>query len=66
MAALTAENDTWNPNNNNILVITKARDNKLVTFTRQLAEWLIFTPRFGKQNPFIVQVTFNKIRGIEV
>lgn len=44
----------WNPENNTILVITKAKDNKLVTFTRQLVEWLIFTPRFGKQHPFIV------------
>ncbi|OAD06835.1 hypothetical protein MUCCIDRAFT_130824, partial [Mucor lusitanicus CBS 277.49] len=39
-----------------ILVITKARDNKLVVFTRQLAEWLIFTPQYGKKNPFIVYV----------
>lgn len=36
--------------------MTKARDNKLVTFTQHLAEWLIFTPRFGKKNPFIVYV----------
>jgi hypothetical protein len=48
--------DGWNPDKNSILVITKARDNKLVTFTQQLAEWLIFTPRFGKKNPFVVYV----------
>ncbi|KAI8641225.1 ATP-NAD kinase-like domain-containing protein [Parasitella parasitica] len=48
--------DTWDPKNNGILVMTKAKDNTLVSFTRQLAEWLIFTPRFGKKNPFIVYV----------
>ena len=32
----------------NIMVITKARDNKLVTLTRELAEWLLATPRYGK------------------
>lgn len=46
--------DTWDPEKNTVLVITKAKDNKLVAFTRQLAEWLIFTPQFGKKNPFIV------------
>ncbi|KAI9483579.1 MAG: ATP-NAD kinase-like domain-containing protein [Benjaminiella poitrasii] len=48
--------NTWNPEKNTILVITKAKDNRLVYFTKQLAEWLIFTPRFGKKNPFIVYV----------
>lgn len=48
------DQDGWNPDRNSILVVTKARDNKLVIFTQQLAEWLIFTPRFGKKNPFIV------------
>ena len=32
----------------NIMVITKARDNTLVTLTRELAEWLLATPRYGK------------------
>lgn len=31
-----------------IMVITKARDNTLVTLTRGLAEWLLATPRYGK------------------
>ncbi|KAF1797870.1 ATP-NAD kinase-like domain-containing protein [Mucor lusitanicus] len=54
--ALSHTMDTWDPKKNTILVITKARDNKLVVFTRQLAEWLIFTPQYGKKNPFIVYV----------
>ena len=32
----------------NILIITKARDNMLVTLTRELAQWLMATPRYGK------------------
>ncbi|KAF2774308.1 ATP-NAD kinase [Teratosphaeria nubilosa] len=32
----------------NIMVITKARDNTLVTLTRELADWLLSTPRYGK------------------
>ena len=32
----------------NIMVITKARDNTLVTLTRELTEWLLATPRYGK------------------
>lgn len=52
--ALSHAMDTWDPKKNTILVITKARDNRLVAFTRQLAEWLIFTPQFGKKNPFVV------------
>jgi len=32
----------------NIMVITKARDNTLVTLTRELAQWLLSTPRYGK------------------
>ncbi|MCJ1313504.1 NAD(+) kinase [Agyrium rufum] len=31
----------------NIMIITKARDNSLVTLTRELAEWLLTTPRYG-------------------
>ena len=32
----------------NIIVITKARDNTLVTLTRELTQWLLATPRYGK------------------
>ena len=32
----------------NIMVITKARDNMLVTLTRELTQWLLATPRYGK------------------
>lgn len=32
-----------------IMVITKARDNKLVTLTRELTLWLLETPRYGKE-----------------
>lgn len=32
----------------NIMIITKARDNTLVELTRELAEWLLVTPRYGK------------------
>ncbi|MCJ1366020.1 NAD(+) kinase [Acarospora aff. strigata] len=31
----------------NIMIVTKARDNHLVTLTRELAEWLLGTPRYG-------------------
>lgn len=30
-----------------VMIITKARDNSLVYLTRELAEWLISTPRYG-------------------
>jgi NAD+ kinase len=30
----------------NIMIVTKARDNDLVVLTRQLAEWLLTTPRY--------------------
>lgn len=30
-----------------VLIVTKARDNDLVTLTRELAEWLLITPRYG-------------------
>ena len=33
----------------NIMVITKARDNTLVTLTRELTLWLLSTPRYGKE-----------------
>lgn len=32
----------------NIMIITKARDNTLVNLTRELAIWLLTTPRYGK------------------
>ncbi|KAK4556902.1 NAD(+) kinase [Recurvomyces mirabilis] len=32
----------------NVMVITKARDNTLVSLTRELAVWLLGTPRYGK------------------
>ncbi|GAD97016.1 NAD+ kinase Utr1, putative [Paecilomyces variotii No. 5] len=31
----------------NVMIVTKARDNSLVYLTRELAEWLMSTPRYG-------------------
>lgn len=31
----------------NVMIVTKARDNRLVYLTRELAEWLLTTPRYG-------------------
>lgn len=31
----------------NVMIVTKARDNHLVHLTRELAEWLLSTPRYG-------------------
>ncbi|PGH27632.1 hypothetical protein AJ80_00645 [Polytolypa hystricis UAMH7299] len=31
----------------NVMIVTKARDNSLVCLTRELAEWLLSTPRYG-------------------
>ncbi|MCJ1357936.1 MAG: NAD(+) kinase [Icmadophila ericetorum] len=31
----------------NVMIVTKARDNSLVVLTRELAEWLINTPRYN-------------------
>jgi NAD+ kinase len=31
----------------NVMIVTKARDNGLVHLTRELAEWLLSTPRYG-------------------
>jgi len=31
----------------NVMIVTKARDNSLVHLTRDLAEWLLTTPRYG-------------------
>ncbi len=30
-----------------VMIVTKARDNQLVTLTRELTEWLLSTPRYG-------------------
>ena len=32
----------------NVMIVTKARDNTLVELTKQLTEWLLVTPRYGK------------------
>ncbi|KAI9678019.1 MAG: NAD(+) kinase [Caeruleum heppii] len=31
----------------NVMIVTKARDNQLVTLTREVAQWLLSTPRYG-------------------
>ena len=31
-----------------VMIVTKARDNSLVHLTRELAEWLLSTPRYGR------------------
>jgi NAD+ kinase len=31
----------------NVMIVTRARDNRLVYLTRELAEWLLITPRYG-------------------
>ncbi|KKK20746.1 putative NAD+ kinase Utr1 [Aspergillus ochraceoroseus] len=31
----------------NVMIVTKARDNRLVHLTRELAQWLLSTPRYG-------------------
>jgi NAD+ kinase len=31
----------------NVMIVTKARDNNLIYLTRELAEWLLSTPRYG-------------------
>ena len=33
----------------NVMIVTKARDNSLVHLTRELAEWLLSTPRYGSE-----------------
>lgn len=33
----------------NVMIVTKARDNRLVSLTRELAEWLMSTPRYGSE-----------------
>ena len=39
-----------------IMIVTKARDNKLVYLTRELAEWLLKTPRYGSDAGVTVYV----------
>ncbi|GAM39431.1 NAD kinase [Talaromyces pinophilus] len=39
-----------------VMIVTKARDNRLVFLTRELAEWLLSTPRYGKDTGIIVYV----------
>lgn len=33
----------------NVMIVTKARDNSLVHLTREVAEWLLSTPRYGSE-----------------
>ena len=33
----------------NVMIVTKARDNQLVNLTRDLASWLMSTPRYGSE-----------------
>ncbi|KAL9639525.1 MAG: hypothetical protein Q9164_000879 [Protoblastenia rupestris] len=39
-----------------IMIVTKARDNKLVYLTRELTEWLLSTPRYNSDSGTIVYV----------
>ncbi|KAI9680314.1 MAG: NAD(+) kinase [Trizodia sp. TS-e1964] len=39
-----------------VMIVTKARDNTLVTLTRELAEWLLTTPRYGSDTGVVVYV----------
>ncbi|KAF2122767.1 ATP-NAD kinase-like domain-containing protein [Lophiotrema nucula] len=45
----------------NVMIVTKARDNELVHLTRELAEWLLCTPRYGSDVGVNVYVD-NKLR----
>ncbi|KAL7272776.1 NAD(+) kinase [Rhizina undulata] len=38
---------TCRMNVKNVMIVTKARDNQLVTLTREVAHWLMKTPRYG-------------------
>lgn len=40
----------------NIMIVTKARDNQLVYLTRELAGWLLRTPRYGSETGVCVYV----------
>ncbi|KPM45452.1 NAD(+) kinase [Neonectria ditissima] len=46
----------------NIMIVTKARDNQLVYLTRELASWLLRTPRYGSDLGVNVYVDA-KLRG---
>ncbi|KAF4979015.1 hypothetical protein FZEAL_4690 [Fusarium zealandicum] len=46
----------------NIMIVTKARDNQLVHLTRELAAWLLRTPRYGSDLGVNVHVDA-KLRG---
>ncbi|KAF5389445.1 hypothetical protein D9757_004378 [Collybiopsis confluens] len=48
-------------NTQNILIITKARDNRLIKLTRQLALYLMLKPRPGQQRGLVVYVD-NQLR----
>lgn len=39
-----------------VMIVTKARDNSLVLLTRDLAEWLLSTPRYGSNSGVTVYV----------
>ena len=39
-----------------VLIVTKARDNNLVYLTRELAQWLMSTPRYGSSHGVTVYV----------
>lgn len=49
---------TCRMNVKNVMIVTKARDNQLVTLTRELAHWLMKTPRYG--NNYGVNVYVDK------
>jgi NAD+ kinase len=40
---------TCKTNVKNVMIVTKARDNELVTLTREVAYWLLKTPRYGNR-----------------
>lgn len=46
----------------NVMIVTKARDNTLVVLTRELAQWLMQTPRYGSDLGVNVYVDA-KLRG---
>ncbi|PNS20295.1 NAD(+) kinase [Sphaceloma murrayae] len=46
----------------NVMIVTKARDNALVEKTREVAAWLIGTPRYGREKGVTVYVD-GKLKG---
>ena len=40
----------------NVMIVTKARDNTLVTLTRELTQWLIETPRYSRDTGVTVYI----------